>query len=121
MPLKLGILAGEASGDNLAAGLMAQLRRQAPHGEDIEFIGVGGPRMLALGLRPLASMDRLSVNGFREPLMRLPELLGLLRRLAREIAAADVDAFIGVDFRYYCINRIPIASCIFIQFCFDFV
>ena len=101
MPLKLGILAGEASGDNLAAGLMAQLRRQAPHGEDIEFIGVGGPRMLALGLRPLASMDRLSVNGFREPLMRLPELLGLLRRLAREIAAADVDAFIGVDFNVF--------------------
>lgn len=101
MPLKLGILAGEASGDNLAAGLMAQLRRQAPDGEDIEFIGVGGPRMLALGLRSLASMERLSVNGFREPLMRLPELLGLLRRLSREIAAADVDGFIGVDFNVF--------------------
>lgn len=104
MSLTLGMLAGEASGDNLGAGLMQALQRQYgaldPAG-DIRFIGVGGPRMQALGLQSLASMDELAVNGFREPILRLPQLLKLLRRLIREMQAAEVDAFIGVDFNVF--------------------
>lgn len=104
MPLTLGILAGEASGDLLGAGLMAQLKAQyaARHpGQPVRFVGIGGPRMAAAGLDSLGSMDALSVNGFREPLLRLPQLLALMRRLIRDFTAQRVDAFIGVDFNVF--------------------
>ncbi len=93
------MLAGEASGDNLGAGLMAALQRLA--GTEIRFVGVGGERMLSLGLEPLASIDELQVNGFREPLQRLPSLLRLLRNLTRDLLAAEVDVFVGVDFNVF--------------------
>ena len=100
--LKLGILAGEASGDNLGAGLMREFRREAhSRGDRVEFIGVGGPAMLAEGLHSLASMETLSVNGFKEPILRLPSLLGLLRSLVRQMQAARVDAFVGIDFNVF--------------------
>ncbi len=96
--LKIGILAGEPSGDNLGAGLMAELVRLHPH---ITFLGVGGPRMIAQGLEPLYPMDRLSVNGFVDPLRRLPELLRMLFGLCDQLVNAEVDAFIGVDFNVF--------------------
>ena len=104
MALTIGLLAGEASGDNLGAGLMAQLQaqyRESDPAASIRFVGVGGPRMQAAGLQTLASMDELAVNGFREPLLRLPQLLRLLRRLIREFTVAEVDAFVGVDFNVF--------------------
>jgi lipid-A-disaccharide synthase len=104
MALTIGLLAGEASGDNLGAGLMAQLEQQylaSDPAASIRFIGVGGPRMQAAGLQNLASMDELAVNGFREPILRLPQLVRLLRRLIREFTAAEVDAFVGVDFNVF--------------------
>lgn len=99
MALKVGMLAGEASGDNLGAGLMGALRAQTS--EDVHFVGVGGDAMLALGLEPLADMDTLAVNGFRDPILRLPELLRLLRRLIKELASADLDCFVGIDFNVF--------------------
>lgn len=93
------MLAGEASGDNLGAGLMAAL--QALAGPDVRFVGVGGERMLSLGLKSFASIDELQVNGFREPLLRLPALLRLLRRLTGELLAAEVDVFVGIDFNVF--------------------
>ncbi len=96
--MKIGILAGEPSGDNLGAGLMAELARLHP---DISFLGVGGPRMIAQGLEPLYAMDRLSVNGFVDPLRRLPELLRMLFGLREQMVNAEVDAFIGVDFNVF--------------------
>lgn len=100
MSIKIGLLAGEPSGDNLAAGLMAALRQQlAP--QSVEFIGVGGPAMLAQGLRPLASFDVLAVNGFKEPLLRLPTLWRLYRSLATRMRAENVDLFVGVDFNVF--------------------
>jgi len=99
LSLKLGILAGEASGDNLGAGLMRALSEQS--GERVQFVGVGGERMIAAGLDSLAPIELLQVNGFREPLARLPALVRLMRRLTRALVAADVDAFIGVDFNVF--------------------
>ena len=78
---------------------MAALQRLA--GTEIRFVGVGGERMLSLGLEPLASIDELQVNGFREPLQRLPSLLRLLRNLTRDLLAAEVDVFVGVDFNVF--------------------
>ncbi len=96
--LKIGIVAGEASGDLLGAGLMSALKEQRP---EVSFTGVGGPRMLGEGLRALHPMDRLSVNGFVDPLLRLPELLKLLFDLRKRFIAERVDAFIGVDFNVF--------------------
>ncbi len=98
MSLTLGVLAGEASGDRLGAGMLRELRALHP---DIRFIGVGGPLMEAQGLTPLASMDELSVNGLTEPIVALPRLLKLLRRLLVELPEASVDGFVGIDFNVF--------------------
>ena len=74
---------------------------QAASDEPIRFVGVGGPRMQAEGLEVLAPMDRLAVNGFRDPILRLPELVRLLLFLKREFLARRVDAFVGVDFNVF--------------------
>ena len=97
--MKVGILAGEPSGDNLGAGLMGALQRQLDGA--VEFVGVGGPRMQRLGLRTLYDFERLSIHGFREPLVRLPELLRLLGRLVRRMREERVDVFVGVDFNVF--------------------
>ena len=97
-PLRIGIVAGEASGDALGGGLMAALKRHVPA---VEFSGIGGPRMLAEGLRPRAELSRLNVNGFVDPLKRLPDLLRILRGLVRHFASPPVDAVIGVDFNVF--------------------
>jgi lipid-A-disaccharide synthase len=97
--ITLGLLAGEASGDSLGAGLMMALKEQ--YGGTIRFIGVGGPRMEAQGLECLADFDALSVNGFKEPILRLPALLGLYRSLARTFIDECIDAFVGIDFNVF--------------------
>jgi lipid-A-disaccharide synthase len=101
MTLTLGLLAGEASGDNLGAGLMRALKDLHSGDEDIRFVGVGGSRMQTQGLELLASMDELAVNGFREPILRLPQLIRLYRRLIKEFTRADLDGFIGIDFNVF--------------------
>jgi len=98
--MKIGLLAGEASGDNLAAGLMRQVIAQAAP-EEVTFVGVGGPQMCEAGLQSLATFDELAVNGFREPILRLPQLIRLFRRLVRELDRANLDAFVGVDFNVF--------------------
>lgn len=93
-PLRFGIVAGEKSGDILGAGLIIALRQRFP---DAEFVGLGGPEMMALGCRSLAAMDRLSVMGFVEPLGRLPELLKIKKDLQNYFYENPPAAFIGID------------------------
>lgn len=97
MTLRVGLLAGEASGDLLGASLMAGIRAQRP---DVLFVGVGGPAMMEQGLKSLAPINEFEVNGFVEPLKRLPRLLSLLRRLTRELAD-QADVFVGIDFNVF--------------------
>lgn len=94
-PLRIGIVAGEASGDILGAGLMQALRSHSA--QPIEFSGLGGPRMLAAGFDSLFDMERLSVMGFVEPLKRLPELLSMRRGLRRHFLRWPADLVIGID------------------------
>jgi len=96
--LKIGIVAGEASGDILGGRLMAAIRERAP---DTEFTGVGGETMLAQGLKGLAPLDDLAINGFKDPFLRLPSLLRLLRRLCRHFVSQRMDAVVGVDFNVF--------------------
>ncbi|MCZ6618353.1 MAG: lipid-A-disaccharide synthase [Gammaproteobacteria bacterium] len=94
----IGILAGEASGDNLGAGLMRELRVLYP---TCTFIGIGGPLMMAHGLESLVPMERLSMNGFVDPLKRLPELIGILWKLIRCYREKRPVVFVGVDFNVF--------------------
>lgn len=90
----IGIVAGEASGDILGAGLIRALREKFP---SARFEGVGGPRMLECGFHSITPMERLSVMGFVEPLGRLPELLRLKSDLLKRFSAEKPAVFIGID------------------------
>lgn len=93
-PLRIALVAGEASGDILGSGLMRALK--ARHSA-VEFIGVGGPRMEAEGMSSAFPMERLSVMGLVEVLGRLRELLRRRKELIQTLIQARPDVFIGID------------------------
>jgi lipid-A-disaccharide synthase len=92
--LRIGVVAGEASGDILGSRVLAALQS---HYDEVLIEGVGGPLMQARGLRSLYPMERLSVMGFVEPLKRLPELLRMRRNLLRHFLDDPPDLFLGID------------------------
>ena len=92
--MRIGLVAAEPSGDQLAAGLMRRIAEMRP---DVCFEGIGGRAMMEAGLESWAPMERLSVMGLVEVLGRLPELLRLRRELARRWRRNPPDLFIGVD------------------------
>ena len=92
--LRIGVVAGETSGDMLGSGLITAIREQLP---DSEFIGVAGPEMIKVGCEPLYRAEELSVMGFAEVLQHLPRLLRLRKNLLRRLQAARLDVFVGID------------------------
>ncbi|MFY8061008.1 MAG: lipid-A-disaccharide synthase [Arenimonas sp.] len=92
--MKIALIAGEESGDLLAAELMAALKARQP---GIQFIGMGGPKMQAQGLDSWFDYKTLSVMGFIEVLKHLPALLKLRKNLLKRIVAEKPDLVIGVD------------------------
>lgn len=91
---KIGILAGEASGDLLGAKLIHALRERYPN---LQIEGIGGPAMMAAGCESLFDIERLSVMGFIEPLFRLPDLIKLRYDLFQHFSKNPPDVFIGID------------------------
>lgn len=90
----IALIAGEASGDILGAGLMQSLQARYP---GARFIGVGGSEMAAAGLDSLFPMEKLSVMGITEVLAHLPELLRLRKQLVRFLLEQQPDVVIGID------------------------
>ena len=92
--LRVGMVAGEASGDLLAAHLIAALKARR---RSMMFAGIGGPRMVAEGFESHFPMEKLSVRGYTEVLRHYFEIAGIRRRLGRGMLRERPDLFIGVD------------------------
>jgi lipid-A-disaccharide synthase len=92
--VRIALVAGEASGDQLGAGLIAELRARFPQAE---FAGIGGPAMRAAGLDAWHDSQELAVMGLAEVLSHLPRLLRLRSRLRKRLLAWRPDVFVGID------------------------
>ena len=92
--LRLGMVAGEASGDLLGGLLLQGLKQRWPK---LVATGIGGPRMAAHGFETWWPHERLSVFGYVDALVRLPELLRIRRQLGDRLLAERPAAFIGID------------------------
>jgi lipid-A-disaccharide synthase len=92
--LRVGMVAGEASSDLLAAHLIAALKARR---RSMVFAGIGGPRMIAEGFESHHPMEKLSVRGYAEVLRSYVEIMGIRRRLTRDMLRERPDLFIGVD------------------------
>ena len=92
--LTIALCAGEASGDLLGAHLIEAIKKQQPN---VQFIGIGGPRMIAAGCKSLFDQERLAVRGYAEVLRRLPEILKIRRQLVAQLKNIRPDIFVGID------------------------
>ncbi|MBK8016810.1 MAG: lipid-A-disaccharide synthase [Betaproteobacteria bacterium] len=90
----IAMVAGEASGDHIAASLATELRSPLPHAR---LVGIGGPRMQSAGLESWYPMETLSVRGYAEAAKSVPGILAIRRQLAARLKAEPPDLFIGVD------------------------
>ncbi|MGA7780733.1 MAG: lipid-A-disaccharide synthase [Paraburkholderia sp.] len=94
-PLRLAMVAGEPSGDLLAASMLNGLASRLPAGT--QYYGIGGPRMIANGFDAHWPLEKLSVRGYVEVLRHIPEILGIRNELKRQLLAEPPAAFVGVD------------------------
>jgi lipid-A-disaccharide synthase len=92
--MRIGLVAGESSGDLLGAGLVRVLKERYP---DASFEGVAGPAMLAAGCEQWEPSESLAVFGLIEPLAHLPRLLRLRKQLVERWTISPPDVFVGID------------------------
>ncbi len=89
------IIATEASGDHLGAGVMEALRSRL--GGEVTFSGLGGGEMARQGLVTMFAIDELSIIGISAILKNLPALLGRIRQVADAVIAQNPDVLVVVD------------------------
>jgi lipid-A-disaccharide synthase len=92
--IHVGMVAAEASGDLLAAHLIAALKARRPA---LRFSGIGGPKMIAQGFESHVPMDKLGVRGYAEVLRHYREIMGIRRQIAERMLLERPAVFIGVD------------------------
>jgi len=92
--MRIGIVAGEASGDLLGSHLVRALKEKLP---EVEFVGIGGPKMQSAGVTSLFPMEKLAVMGYVEVLKRYFQIVAIRRKLIRYFKSNPPDIFVGVD------------------------
>jgi len=92
--MRLGLVAGEASGDLLAAALLGGLKQRWPA---LQAFGIGGPQMAAQGFQAWWPSDKLAVRGYVEVLRHYREIAGIRNALATRLLDEKPRGFIGVD------------------------
>ncbi len=92
--LRIGIVVGEVSGDQLGAGLIRALQALDP---GVQIEGVAGPAMREAGCEVWEDAESLAVMGLVEPIKVLPRLLQLRRSLIRRWLENPPDVFVGID------------------------
>jgi lipid-A-disaccharide synthase len=93
-PVRIALVAGEASGDLLGSRLIEALRHRLP---DAQFCGIGGPRMIAAGLDSWFPQEKLAVRGFVEVVRHLREILAIRGEIFRRVRALRAQLFVGID------------------------
>ena len=92
--MRIGVVAGEASGDYLGAGLLKSLRESVP---GLEAEGIAGPRMQKEGAKSLFPMTQISLIGVDGLITNLLRLLRIRQELYRHFIAHPPDLFLGID------------------------
>ena len=92
--MKVGIVAGEPSGDYLGAGLINALVQRFPR---MDIVGVGGPRMEEAGMKKLYDMERISIMGLDELFRSLHDILKIRKALLKYFSERRISVFIGID------------------------
>jgi lipid-A-disaccharide synthase len=92
--VRIALVAGEASGDLLGAGLIEALKRRFP---EATYAGIGGDAMRAAGMDTWFDASELAVMGLAEVLGHLPRLLRVRRALRERVLAWRPDVFVGID------------------------
>jgi len=92
----LACVAGEPSGDMLAASVLAGLK-QLPSTSALATRGVGGPKMIAEGFDALWPMETLAVRGYVEAIKQLPAILKVRKALIQELLKNPPLAYLGID------------------------
>ena len=92
--MKIGIVAGEASGDLLGSLLIKALKEEYAH---LEFVGIAGPKMEAAGAQSWFPMEKLAVRGYFEVIRSLRELLAIRRSVRDRMLRERPALFIGID------------------------
>ncbi|HQO29099.1 MAG TPA: lipid-A-disaccharide synthase, partial [Accumulibacter sp.] len=93
-PVRIAMVAGEASGDLLASQLLLALRARLP---GAVFFGIGGSRMIGQGFDAWYPLEKLAVRGYIEVLKHYREIAAIRRALQRRLLAEPPDVFVGVD------------------------